>query len=82
MQEARDSGLLQAILINSRKEYMLHHQQQLFDEVPVRLVLLAPHIRGGNVRTKEREREPVNRRRSNRVKTREKDGTETSVMVA
>ena len=32
MQEARDSGLLQAILINSRREYMLHRQQQLFDE--------------------------------------------------
>ena len=32
MQEARDSGLLQTILINSRREYMLHHQQQLFDE--------------------------------------------------
>ena len=82
MQEARDSGMLQTILINSRREYMLHHQQQLFDEVPVRLVLLAPHIRGGNVRTKEREREPVNRWRTNGRKTREKDGTETSVMVA
>ena len=46
MQEARDSGMLQTILINSRREYMLPHQQQLFDEVPVRLVLLAPHIRG------------------------------------
>jgi hypothetical protein len=33
MQEARDSGLLQTILINSRREYMLHHQQLLFDEV-------------------------------------------------
>ncbi len=32
----------------------------LFDEVPVRLVLLAP-FKGGNVRTKERKREPVNR---------------------
>ena len=82
MHEVRDSGMLQSILINSRREYMLHHQQQFFDEVPVRLVLLAPHIRGGNVRTKEREREPVNRRRSNREKTREKDGTVTSVMVA
>ena len=29
---SRDSGLLQTILINSRREYMLHHQQQLFDE--------------------------------------------------
>ena len=42
------------ILINSRREYMFHNQQQLFDEIPVRLVLLAPYI-GGNVRTKERE---------------------------
>ena len=32
MQEARDSGLLQTILINSRREYMFHNQQQLFDE--------------------------------------------------
>lgn len=32
MHEARDSGLLQTILINSRREYMLHRQQQLFDE--------------------------------------------------
>ena len=32
MQEARDGGLLQTILINSRREYMLGHQPQLFDE--------------------------------------------------
>lgn len=32
MQEARNSGLLQTILINSRREYMFHNQQQLFDE--------------------------------------------------
>ena len=42
MHEVRDSGMLQSILINSRREYMLHHQQQFFDEVPVRLVLLDP----------------------------------------
>ena len=32
MQEARNSGLLQTILVNSRREYMFHNQQQLFDE--------------------------------------------------
>ena len=32
MQEARDSGLMQTILINGRREYLLQRQQQLFDE--------------------------------------------------
>jgi len=32
MQEARDSGLLQTLLINNRREYMLRSQQRLFDE--------------------------------------------------
>ena len=45
--------LIQTLLINGRREYLLQRQQQLFDEVPVRLVLLAP-FKGGNVRTKER----------------------------
>ena len=34
--------------------FLANNQQQLFDEIPVRLVLLAPY-KGGNVRTKERE---------------------------
>ena len=33
MQEARDGGILQTILINGRREYLLQGQQQLFDEV-------------------------------------------------
>ena len=32
MKEARDGGMLQTILINSRREYLLRSQQQLFDE--------------------------------------------------
>ena len=32
MQEARDSGLIQTLLINGRREYLLQRQQQLFDE--------------------------------------------------
>ena len=32
MQEARDSGLLQTLLINNRREYMLRSQRRLFDE--------------------------------------------------
>ena len=32
MQEARDSGLIQTLLINCRREYLLQRQQQLFDE--------------------------------------------------
>ena len=32
MQEAQQSGLLQTILINNRREYMVRRQQQLFDE--------------------------------------------------
>ena len=32
MQEARDGGMLQTILINGRREYLLRSQQQLFDE--------------------------------------------------
>ena len=32
MQEARDGGLLQTLLINGRREYLLRSQQQLFDE--------------------------------------------------
>ena len=33
MQEARDGGILQTILINGRREYLIQGQQQLFDEV-------------------------------------------------
>lgn len=32
MQEARDGGLIQALLINGRREYLLQSQQKLFDE--------------------------------------------------
>lgn len=32
MQEARDGGLMQTLLINGRREYLLQHQQKLFDE--------------------------------------------------
>jgi len=32
MQEARDSGLIQTLLINGRREYLLQRQPQLFDE--------------------------------------------------
>ena len=32
MQEARDKGMIQTILNNSRREYILQRQQQLFDE--------------------------------------------------
>ena len=33
IQEARDGGMLQTILINGRREYLLGSHQQLFDEV-------------------------------------------------
>ena len=33
IQEARDGGMLQTILINGRREYLLRSHQQLFDEV-------------------------------------------------
>ena len=32
MQEARDGGLIQTLLINGRREYLLQSQQRLFDE--------------------------------------------------
>ena len=32
MQEARDGGLMHTLLINGRREYLLQHQQKLFDE--------------------------------------------------
>ena len=32
MQEARDGGLMQTLLINGRREYLLQRQQKLFDE--------------------------------------------------
>ena len=32
----------QCVLDKGRREYLLQRQQKLFDEVPVRLVLLAP----------------------------------------
>ena len=92
MQEARDSGLIQTLLINGRREYLLQRQQQLFDEVPVRLVLLAP-FKGGNVRTKERWRDLSNAGRhpaqkkkrtrgANRRRKPDRDVTYMSVMVA
>ncbi|MBQ2520089.1 MAG: hypothetical protein II540_02235 [Paludibacteraceae bacterium] len=67
-------------------------QQQLFDEVPVRLVLLAP-FKGGNVRTKERwgdlsnaGRHPAQKKKrprgANRRRKPDRDVTYMSVMVA
>ena len=67
-------------------------QQQLFDEVPVRLVLLAP-FKGGNVRTKERwgdlsnaGRHPAQKKKrprgANRRRKLDGDVTYMSVMVA
>ena len=42
LEPASNGGLMQTLLINGRREYLLQRQQKLFDEVPVRLVLLAP----------------------------------------
>ena len=42
LEPASNAGLMQTLLINGRREYLLQRQQKLFDEVPVRLVLLAP----------------------------------------